>query len=337
MRQTIRHQQGATLIETCLMLIPVMLAIGLAIEISHASQIRHIATLALYQAGRVASVTQAHPIAMHAAFRQAIAPLFIAYDSRKQSPEQTQARVRHAERQRYARTQLPLWHLDILSPTKESFQDFSDPVLSRAHSHPVIRNDYLAEQHHKHVTAGWTAGRGPHSGQTIFQANTLVLRLTFLYPPSVPGLKLLLKVLSTLGARRQDLIGQAWRQGLMASVIYSEAMMQSNLMAWDQQPQPETRLGPAHVPSKRPYYGPQPFNALAPALAQHRSNYPETQESLSQRNMSFPSHTLAAPARQTASAISGQPEPVQTNIKKEKSDQTASELCGVLLCCIESD
>ncbi len=324
-RSVMRYQQGATAIEASLMLMTIMLAAALALEISHSSQIRHMATLALYQTGRVASVTQAHPDTLHATFSQAIAPILAAGEHSKQAQAQAPIQLRPAPHLPETRTQLPRWRLEVRSPSKASFKDFADPDLTRRQGRPVIRNSYLAQQHQTHLASGLAAGRGPASGQTIFQANRLELRLTFLYPPAVPGVSLLVKVLSRLGARRQDLIGQAWRQGLMVTVIHNETMMQSNLVAWKQESEPATRnITQSEI---------QTFNTHA------LTSTPQPSETLKTRQIPLRDDRLlrvpdpATPARKIFSETEEKPIALHT----KNPAQPAPELCGVLLCCAGSD
>ncbi|HWL28948.1 MAG TPA: hypothetical protein VNQ97_08565, partial [Burkholderiaceae bacterium] len=126
--------------------------------------------------------------------------------------------------QRVRDTGLAPWQIQILSPTADAFHDFADPAIMQAGhpghmqtedaaapSMPAINNNYQLEQHRRHTAAGWPTGRGPHSGQSIFEANTLVLRLRYLHEPALPGIKSLLRVLGnehgTYGQRAMALGG----------------------------------------------------------------------------------------------------------------------------------
>lgn len=60
----------------------------------------------------------------------------------------------------------------------ELMPDFVDRRLSATHGHAVIRHDHLAQQHKDYIARGWQHGRGPRSGRTIFEANTLRLEVT---------------------------------------------------------------------------------------------------------------------------------------------------------------
>ena len=51
--------------------------------------------------------------------------------------------------------------------------DFVDRRLSYRVGHAVIRHDHVSQQHRDNIQRGWYQGRGPRSGKTIFEANTL--------------------------------------------------------------------------------------------------------------------------------------------------------------------
>src|SRR5690606_32670780 len=54
---------------------------------------------------------------------------------------------------------------------------------------------YQDLQHQRALASGLPGGRGSASGDTIFGANTLSLRLHYLYVPLVPGMRALLRQL----------------------------------------------------------------------------------------------------------------------------------------------
>lgn len=213
------------MVETSLILIPVLMIAGLLLEITQLSHIKNISRLALYDTGRFASVTQANPEEFEKTFKHAMLALFVPQGPYRSAQHRQDAHIkRHLQL-----TGLPAWKLEVLSPTKASFRDFGDARLSRINRKPTIRHDYQDLQHQQRLNQGWPAGRGPQSGQTVFQANTLHIKLTYLHRPLVPGLHAVLKV---LGRARTDEIGQAWRQGLFAVVLTHEVMMQSDLLDW---------------------------------------------------------------------------------------------------------
>lgn len=219
------RQRGMFLIEASLILIPLLLITGLIFEMTQLSHINNIARLALYETGRYASVTQANPAGFERVFKQAVLALFVPHGSYRSAQHRQGAHIKNHRRI----TGRSLWKLDVLSPTKASFRDFADARLSRLNRLPTIRNDYQDVQHQQRLNQGWPSGRGPQSGQTVFQANTLHIKLTYLHRPLVPGIQTVLKV---LGQVRTDEIGQNWRQGLLPVVLTHEVMMQSDLLDW---------------------------------------------------------------------------------------------------------
>src|SRR5690606_16848997 len=131
------------LIEFSIVAIPVLL-LGLGgIEIAHWHLTRQALSLALLEAGRAGITDHARPLSMAARFEQALLPLFPA--SSTGSARQNQ---QAAFQQRQHTTGAPPWHIAIVSPTPQAFQDFAEPSLSHAmgHSLATINNHYQFEQ-----------------------------------------------------------------------------------------------------------------------------------------------------------------------------------------------
>ncbi|MEQ4619112.1 MAG: TadE/TadG family type IV pilus assembly protein [Corticimicrobacter sp.] len=158
------HHRGAGTLEFTLAALP-LLGMGMLVaETAHWHQQRLLLRHALHESARAGSTAAASPETIRAAFLASLpTPL------RQHMATATQ------------------WQLQVLSPSSDSHADFSqhDPV--QAHT-PVIRHDYQQEQHHTRLAQGWPDGRGPHSGQTIFEANTLHLALDYPHRPWLPGL-----------------------------------------------------------------------------------------------------------------------------------------------------
>ena len=213
------------MLETCLVLIPILIVAGLIFEVMQMNQIKSIARLALYEAGRHASVTHAEPALFEKMFKQHMIAQFVPKGSFASAEDRQHASIK----QQKQKTGLPIWKLTVVSPTKESFNDFADPKLSKTNKRPTIRHDYMDVQHNLRIKQGWTEGKGPQSRQTIFQANTVKIKLTYFHSPSLPGLKTALQL---IGKIRSDDIGHAWRQGLFVIVMEHQVMMQSDLKNW---------------------------------------------------------------------------------------------------------
>lgn len=187
-----RRQGGQGAVEFLLAAAPVLLLGLSSIEAIHWYFVRQAVSLALTQAGRAAITQHADPAVLDTAFAEALLPLHAG-----PTPAASRARLEKAIARREHTTGLPAWRIRIVSPSTASFADFasSNPDLGRA-SHPIIDNDYLHEQHQARLAQGWLHGRGPQSGQTTLEANTLVLHLTWLHEPLLPGMRQLLRQLA---------------------------------------------------------------------------------------------------------------------------------------------
>ncbi len=211
-RRPAPYQSGTGMAEFTVVAIPLLLLGLAAFETARWFSTNHLLSVALQQAGRAAIVAHGHPHVIQAAFEQGIQTL-------------------HPGTARRASTSPISWRIEILSPTPLSFADFTDPGL-RAPAAPrlkAINNHYLAEQHARYQRQGWAGGRGPASGQTIYQANTLTLRLRYPLQPIVPGLK---PVLRALGRQDGSYAGQALRHGYLPLVREISFLMQSHPVNW---------------------------------------------------------------------------------------------------------
>ncbi|MGB3290634.1 MAG: hypothetical protein WBA83_15285 [Burkholderiaceae bacterium] len=191
LRGGLAHQSGASLLEFAAVAAPILL-LGLGgVDIAAWLFTRQAASLALLEAGRAGIVGHAHPDTIVQAFEQALLPLFPG-PTRQASQEKLQA----ALQRRAAQTGRAPWQIEILSPSPEAFRDFADGSVSLPGKGALaaINNDYQQEQDQKRREQGWAQGLGPASGASIFQANTLVLRLSYLHEPALPALKSLIRV-----------------------------------------------------------------------------------------------------------------------------------------------
>ncbi|MHA3903317.1 TadE/TadG family type IV pilus assembly protein [Castellaniella sp. WN] len=167
-----------------------ILALGLGgVEAAHWSVLRQTLSLALMEAARAGATRQARPQAIAQAFEHG---LRMAYpDSRATG---------RALRERRAALGAP-WRIRIARPSPDAFLDHADPDLQGPRDYPgqpLIRNDYQARQQARRLAQGWPEGRGPRSGLTIHEANTLVLELWWPHRPMVPGLAAIVRALAPL-------------------------------------------------------------------------------------------------------------------------------------------
>ena len=225
MRQPIL-QRGQGTVEF-LLAAPVVLLLGLgSIEAVHWYFVRQAVSQALAQAARAAITQHAHPSVLDTAFSEALLPLYAA-----SSRDASRARLHRAMLRRETATALPAWRIEILSPNAATFADFaSNDRDLPASDYPVIDNDYLHEQHQSRLVQGWPQGRGPMSGQTTLEANTLLLHLTWLHEPLLPGVKQLLRQLAPKDTRYGSVAMAG--AGYLPMQRQVALMMQSHPIAW---------------------------------------------------------------------------------------------------------
>jgi len=186
------RQRGASMVEFVLVALPLLLVGLVVIEIGHALMARQVLRLALHEAMRAGAVQHGEPRVMAAAFESALTPLYVPAGNHA-SP-QARMRASHARVQHSAG--LPLWRLDILGPPMAAFADFGRPTTQypgHSSGQTSIANDYQAEQHVR-VQERWPTGEGTQSGLTIFDANVLHVRLTYLREPLTPVTGTLFKI-----------------------------------------------------------------------------------------------------------------------------------------------
>jgi hypothetical protein len=188
------RQHGSGMAGFMLAATPVlMLGLG-GVELAHWLQLRQTLSLALMEAARTGATHQGNPLAMAQAFEYS---LRMAYPR----PE-TAWRILQERR---ASLGTP-WHISILLPNAAAFLDHADPDLRAPRAHPgqrLIRNDGQGRQHQMRIAQGWPQGRGPQSGLTIHQANTLQLALLWPHRPWLPGLARLIRNLAPLASDPQ--------------------------------------------------------------------------------------------------------------------------------------
>lgn len=179
-------QRGTGLVEFLLVAIPLLVTALGGIEISHWMFTRQTISMALIEAGRAGSTEHANPLSIANAFEAALGPLYPGTANLSSTQ-----RVQHAlSRHRQHHATLP-WHIQIVSPSAAAFDDFKTtaPDVRHPGGLPTINNSYQFEQDAAYRRQGRPDGTGPQSAQTIYQANALVLRLTYRYKPLLPGLE----------------------------------------------------------------------------------------------------------------------------------------------------
>lgn len=219
------RQRGAAMAAFALTAAPLLFCALFAVEAARWHITRQMLNLALLEAARAGATAHGRPSAIERAFETALLPLFQPpgpYDGPR-------ARMRASFLAVTQQTGAPPWRIDVLSPTAAAYLDFADAALrvADAPGRPAINNDYQAEQHLRR-RMGWLGGRGPRSGQTVFEANTLRLRLAYAHPPWVPGLRALLRQLAAMRGGRDP----AARAGMLVMAMEIALPMQSHPVQW---------------------------------------------------------------------------------------------------------
>lgn len=338
-RSSSRHparERGASLIESVLCLIALVLAGFAVFEIAQWHITRHLARLALHAAGREGAITHAHPQTIRLAAEAILSP-GVAELARRATARSSEFATVHgggiplSEVSRHSRTLaisgMRSWHLEILSPTKAMFSDFRDAPLSRARGRATIRNDFLAEQHAAHQARGWASGIGPASGKDIFEANTLRLRLTVLYAPLMPGIGMIVRMIPPTGDPRAD---HARRRGMLAIVIEAGTAMHSHPTMWVDQPAdpsgvvPEDKTGSSH----RDAAGNPSYDKRDTSRARSLGRFHgELAASASGSGPNSANRIAVTPT------VSGSPPAPAIPVKPREAQHEPEGLCGTLLCC----
>lgn len=203
-----------------------VLSLGIGgVELAHWMQIRQSLSLLLMDAARAGATHRAEPRILAAAFEGGLHFLYPA----KGEPQRILQERRGA-------LSLP-WHITILSPVPATFTDHADPDLPEKRAYrgqALIRNDRQDAQHSARLAQGWPLGRGAASGFTIYEANTLKLRLHWPHRPITPGGSALIRSLAPLA---RDPLNRHWMQaGYLPFLRQVSVAMQSPPALWPDLP-----------------------------------------------------------------------------------------------------
>lgn len=205
----------------------VLLGLALAaLETAHWHRTRQLLGVALLEAARAGSTEGLAPNRMAEAFETGLLPL---YATATLTGAHARLRQTHARRARAAG--LPAWRIDILSPRRAHFLDFNGGNRTGGfHAAPVdaLSPDYLPERHAAHQQR-WPGGRGPRSGDTVFDAAVLHVRLRYLHAPLTPGLGVLAR---TLGKERRDPTGLAMTRAGLLPIMLELRLTIQGMSAW---------------------------------------------------------------------------------------------------------
>lgn len=325
-RPSAHAQRGTSAVEFTLVAVP-MLLVGLGtLELSRWFFVKQAISLALLEAGRAGITDHARPASIERAFEHALLPLFPPTATQNAAQRQQRAFTR-----RRNTTGASPWQIRVVAPDAAAFHDFSSSGarVAGAEGLAVIDNNYQAEQHQRHQAQGWHGGRGPASGVTIFDANSLELSLTYMHEPLVPGMRALMALLSqgSQGYARAALAG-----GYLPMRHMLRLTMQSHPVAW---PNTHAKVftgtdaAPAFMPVHTDCRGIW-CNKAGPSLSgappAPQPGMPPTLDPLnpSSGTSNGPSPPTGGPGAQTGQPVAPAPEHIGL------PDELA---CGVVLCC----
>ncbi|WP_124082192.1 TadE/TadG family type IV pilus assembly protein [Pigmentiphaga humi] len=194
-----RPAAGAAMVEFTIIALPLLFLACAAFETGRWMLARQAVGYALFETARVGTVAGADPAAMAEAFERALAPA-LGVDG--QADPGALAEAVGKKMQAWADAHgMPMARIEQLNPIPASFDDFPD-VPARTGQARQLDHDHLRLRHDTVYLSRYRNGVGPRSGQTVFQANTLVLRLTYLHAPYWPVMRALLRQLA--GADERD-------------------------------------------------------------------------------------------------------------------------------------
>lgn len=212
-------QRGAAALEFTLAAAVVLLLALATVEAARWQVTRQVAHLALLQAARAGATAHADPTRIRAAFQEALLPLHAGAGG------EAGARRRLARSQARIAAQVGAspWRIEILRPDAQAFRDHARPGLRTGAPAdlPAIDNAHQALQYKRRP--GLPDSRG------IFLANTLKLRLTYLYRPLLPPLRALL---AALAGADGSYAAAAWASGLAPIAMELELEMHSHPVDW---------------------------------------------------------------------------------------------------------
>lgn len=178
-----KAQSGATMVELLVLAFPLVMLGTASLETARWLFARHNVDYALYEALRAGTVNGGQFAAVGEALQQGLLPLRGGGSDASQR-QFTQGLARRQAQAFASRFELPVLRMQQLNPTPASFDDFATDT--DAFGARRIRNSYQALQHAEQPL-------GKRSGQTIFEANQLRLRLTYLHRVITPGVGALIR------------------------------------------------------------------------------------------------------------------------------------------------
>lgn len=213
------RQRGAASIEFAVAGAMVLLLGLLGVEAARWQAVRHMVHVALMEAARAGATAHGNPIPMRDAFLQGLLPLHASVHGKAGALRQ----LKREQAERVASADLTPWRIEVLRPNARAFHEHGRAGLNvpGAPGRRAIDNEYQDLQH---------ARRPPRpGGPSVFEANTLALRLTYLHKPWFAPVR---AILATLGRNDASYAGVARQHGLLPIQIELEIEMHSHPVDW---------------------------------------------------------------------------------------------------------
>lgn len=312
------YRQAFSSTEFLLTAIPTLLLGMGGYELTRWHHTRHLLNLALVEAARAGSVHHAMPEQITRHFEQALDPLFASATNPSRKKEQYLQSVENI-------TQQPAWQITLQSPKREHFLDFhrKDLAIAQQTGLYAIDNNYQKEQHNR-------KGLGTLSQESIYEANTLSISLSYAYEPIVPGMKFLFKQLRHFYTEPRT--ATLLSHGFLPMKHTLSISMQSHPVQWPSTAKvitshPNTKAITTNIPTAtEPCRGIWCQPNTSSTVSTNRPSLP-TQPTPSSPSSNYPSSTppkgYTPPTEEIPSTAENSPNIPERN----------HPLCGISLCC----
>lgn len=316
------YRQAFSSTEFLLTAIPTLLLGMGGYELTRWYHTRHLLNLALVEAARAGSVYHSMPEKIEHSFEQALDPLFASANNPTQQKQHYLQKVEQI-------TQVPAWQIILESPTHEHFLDFHRQDLDIAQQTDLyaIDNNYQKEQHQR-------KSLGVLSQESIYEANTLSMSLSYAYEPIVPGIKFLFKQLRHFYTEPHATT--LLSHGFLPIKHELSISMQSHPVQW----QSSAKVITSHPHTKRIPPNPLSERSTAELCQGIWCHSRTTTSTISNHRIPLPSQPPSPPSSSNPSStpasqgyIPPTEEPPSTIESSTHLPDKNHPLCGVSLCC----
>lgn len=207
------------MVEFLVVALPLFLLGIVVIEVTRWAVARQAANYALFEAARAGTVTGADPRAVHDAFERGLIPLLGAGQTDLVTAQRHVIANLAAQETDWG---VPGYRLTRVQPSTRHFDRHADPMLTRTvgAGRRVIDNRYLRERSSAH------AGQQP----SLMEANILVLDMTYVHAPLFPGMRQVIKVITSLASGDDAAVKYANLNDVNKDAAYARAAYRQGLL-----------------------------------------------------------------------------------------------------------